>query len=200
MDIIETGIDRLNVKTGAYSKDEVRETNRKSFVKSADRSSTKEAWTRSLVDYVPEYYERIPDQIVSKNYHARVGFMRKRRVNKLTGSLIRALKQAGIISPGVNSRVEHSNRTGYKVVLTNANTHDQIMFADAVKQQYEFGAKTRYVVEFFGRLYPVPDIMGQKRMLAEIYRKSLGLPFSKLIYVRNEEGKRMLLKSRLANL
>ena len=75
-----------------------------------------------------------------------------------------------------------------------------IMFADAVKQQYEFGAKTRYVVEFFGRLYPVPDIMGQKRKLAEIYRKSLGLPFSKLIYVRNEEGKRMLLKSRLANL
>ena len=200
MDIIEMGIDRLNVKTGAYSKDEVRETNRKSFVKSADRSSTKEAWTRSLVDYVPEYYERIPDQIVSKNYHARVGFMRKRRVNKLTGSLIRALKQAGIISPGVNSRVEHSDRTGYKVVLTNANTHDQIMFADAVKQQYEVGAKTRYVVEFFGRLYPVPDIMGQKRMLAEIYRKSLGLPFSKLIYVRNEEGKRMLLKSRLANL
>jgi len=199
-DIIETGISRLNVRTGAYTKDEVQDANRRSLARAADRSGTKEAWTRSLADYVPEYYERIPDRIVSKSYHARVGFIRKRRVNKLTASLIRALKQAGIISPGVNSRVEHSDRTGYKVVLTNANTHDQIMFADAVKQQYEVGAKTRYVVEFFGRLYPVPDIMGQKKMLAEIYRKSLGLPFSKLIYVRNAEGKRMLLKSRLAGL
>lgn len=200
MDIIETGIDRLNVKTGAYSKDEVLEANRKAFERAADRPSTKDAWTRSLVDYVPEYYERISDRVVSRNYYAGIGFMRRRKVNKLTHSLIRALKSADMISSDIFSDVKYSERAGYKVVLENANTHEQILFADAVKQQYELGGKSRYVVSFFGKIYPVPDVLGQKRSLAEIYRKSLGLPFSDLINIRNEEGKRMLLKSKMKHL
>lgn len=200
MDIIETGIDRLNVKTGAYSKDEVLEANRKAFERAADRPSTKEAWARSLVDYVPEYYERISDRVVSRNYYAGIGFMRRRKVNKLTYSLIRALKSADMISSDIFSDVKYSERAGYKVVLENANTHEQILFADAVKQQYELGGKSRYVVSFFGKIYPVPDVLGQKRSLAEIYRKSLGLPFSDLINIRNEEGKRMLLKSKMKHL
>lgn len=196
-DVIETGIERLNAHTGSYSKNDIEEANRKSMALAADRQNTIAAWKRSLLEYTPEYYEHIYIKTFSKHYSAKLGFMRKLKVRRLTQRLAEALKSAGIVSRDARPKVYCSDRGGYRVALLNTNTREQMLFAGAVRQQFEFGINMRYAVSFLGKLYPVPDILGRRKDLAEIYRAALKLPFSKLIFIRNEAGKRLLLESKL---
>jgi hypothetical protein len=198
--IIEMGIDRLNIKRKAYSKEDVITENTNTIQRASNRNLTKEAWQKALKNYTPEYYERIFESVIERNHYTKVKIFNKWKVQSLTGHLVSALKKTKILPLQASFKIKHRRNKGYDIILLNANTHDQIIFGEAVKQQYDITDRTRYVVLHQNKIYPVPEILGKKKELAEIYKKSLRLPFSKLVYIKSEEGKDILLKSKLNNL
>lgn len=193
---VEMGYERLNIEQKIYTKEEVAKLNQNTIKLSENRKQTRDVWTKALKRYVPEYYERLSEAEVQRTHSAKLKFLNKRRVKRLTKGLLIAMKRARILSPNASFIVKYRSNS-YDVLLLGANTHDQIIFANAVKQQYEVDFKTRYIVMFRNKIYPVPEILGRKKELAEIYRKSLGLPLSKLIYIKSEEGKKILLENKL---
>lgn len=198
--IIEMGIDRLNIKRKFYSKEDVIAENANTIQRASNRNLTKESWQKALKNYTPEYYERVFESIIERNHYTKVKIFNKLKVQSLTGHLVSALKKTKILPPQASFKIKHRRNKGYDIILLNSNTHDQIIFAEAVKQQYDITDRTRYVVLHRNKIYPVPEILGKKKELAENYKKSLRLPFSKLVYIKSEEGKDILLKSKLNNL
>ena len=84
--------------------------------------------------------------------------------------------------------------------LINANTHEQLLYINTVKQSITLEGNSRYIVELKDRVYSVPDIFSKNKEDATQFLKCLKIFGGKLIYTKSEKGKKILLKHKMKEL
>jgi len=143
----------------------------------------------------------------------RYGYLYK-KIRKMGDVILHSLIDLGYISTAINEINVVSKRLhkgDIMCMLTGANNYENTLFSKALIELLNPIESPRYLIiktNLFRRklntenFYPVPDIFGNKKENAQIFqtywRRYLGR--NKLVFTRQTEGRKLLLKARLFHL
>jgi len=134
----------------------------------------------------------------------------ERSVRTLANCVLNAMKEVGLISEGARVRTQ-SDTLGIwiRTELLNASVHDQNLFHSAVEQMLSPITNPRYLLIPRGKLggdcyryaLACPEALGAKASYAECLAKHLRRSLGRIqvVYTRNEDGRKLILKCRAAS-
>jgi hypothetical protein len=117
-----------------------------------------------------------------------------------------------IDTPEKNITIIIEKRPGnnYFVSLEGCSNYERGQFLNALQELFASIDNPRYLIckklpfSYSGQIdyYPVPELIGQNRKYAEFFNKTWAeqVDKTKLVYTRNPEGRKTLLKARLNSL
>lgn len=117
-------------------------------------------------------------------------------VKKICKATHLAMKETNKINSDSKYFVNKSENGKIEFGLKKADTYEQMLFINSVKQAITLDQNGRYFIKSGRHIYVVPEIFSKNKNDASIFYKKLNSK-GKLIYTRSESGKKILLKYKI---
>lgn len=142
--------------------------------------------------------------------YIRYGYLYK-KIQKMGFAILNTLNELGYISSNINDldvESQRQNKGDVICTLLGANNYENTLFAKALTELLEPVTSPRYLIiktSFFRKqlnienFYPVPEIFGDKKENVLVFKKywTQYMGRNKLVYTRQVDGRKLLLKARL---
>jgi len=84
--------------------------------------------------------------------------------------------------------------------LKNASTYEQMIYLKSIKQALNLNENSRYIIKSLRNVCSVPELLEKNKNDAMIFFNNIKLSGKKLIYTKTEDGRKVLLESKLQEL
>lgn len=199
---IENGVARIELNKNGT--DDVAAYRNRTLQLSSNRARTYELWEKCIVQLGD--LSKVRDVVYAPVKKSIIFAGKRGRIADIGRGYLKTLRAMKLISDKVELVEDKSDKNNFGLYLIHADSKENALFTAGMQQMLAPVQKSRYIIErkpILGKMeyYAVPDIVSKKKEDAQLFyenvRKSGPFVNMKLIYTRNDEGTRLLLKLRL---
>jgi hypothetical protein len=215
--VIENGIERLGLDTGALQRAGCDALNARMCGLAVDREAIRRRWSALLEDRSARPRRMLTETRVPQRRLVAVAVWRhalpwhrlpllrwlherrlQQRLLRIAIALLQALRGAGQVG-AERARVEVGiGATAVRCRLHGGSAHEESLFAQALREMFDFPQAPRYLLRRGGECWVVPTCLGINQRLATALQVGLDAATgaTELVYTRTEAGQLALLQAR----